>query len=91
MDPRDASASKKEEKEYLQKESDNLLFDVGDFSSNCFNFKNVYTYGIFALNWIISKNVQYNKLEDYVYTTHQRTRQKVTKGSNHAQAWVFCR
>ena len=45
------STRKKEEKEKLQKESDNLLYDEEDFSADCFNFKKVYTYGTLALKW----------------------------------------
>ena len=33
------STRKKEEKEYLQKESDNLLYDEEDFSVDCFNLR----------------------------------------------------
>ena len=66
------STRKKEEKEYLQKESDNLTKRI--FSANCFSFKKVYLrppcIKVDDIKVYDSKNVKYSKLVDldYVYT-----------------------
>ena len=64
------STRKKEEKEYIQRESDNLLYDEEDvfyqlqegvhFRHPCIKVDDIKVYD--------SKNVKYSKLVDYVYT-----------------------
>ena len=52
------STRKKEEKEYLQKESDNLLYDEEDFSVDCLNFKKVYT-RVFLKGHFVKKQISH--------------------------------